>query len=167
MIAIMKSKYGLSYGDICGLFQDGFDISISRGGATQIVLRAAQRSREIYDTVKDMVRGSDAVYPDETGWKVGGRLQWLWAFVTHLATLYVIRPSRGHDVAEDVLGADYDGRIIHDGWSPYDFFTHAIHQQCLAHLLRRANELLERASDRAAFTALTGSAESPRAGRPR
>lgn len=146
MIAILKNKYGLSYGDICGLFQDGFGISISRGGATQIVLRAARRSQEIYDTVKQIVRRSDAVYPDETGWKVGGRLQWLWAFVTNLATLYVIRASRGHDVPEEVLDADYDGRIIHDGWSPYDFFTHAIHQQCLAHLLRRANGLLEQAS---------------------
>jgi transposase len=28
-------------------------------------------------------------------------------------------------------------------WAPYDQFTRARHQQCLVHLLRRANELIE------------------------
>jgi hypothetical protein len=27
--------------------------------------------------------------------------------------------------------------MIHDGWSPYDQFEKARHQQCLNHLLRR------------------------------
>lgn len=145
MIALLKNKYGLSYGNICGLFKDGFGIPISRGGAARVVLRAADRSEAVYDTIRDRVRRSEVVYPDETGWKVGGRLQWLWVFVTDRATAYVIRPSRGYDVPEDMLGADYDGCMVHDGWSPYDRFTNAVHQQCLAHLLRRANELLEQA----------------------
>jgi len=51
-----------------------------------------------------------------------------------------------YDVPEEVLGADYDGRMGHDGWSPYDAFERALHQQCLAHLLRRAAGLLERAT---------------------
>jgi hypothetical protein len=42
-------------------------------------------------------------------------------------------------VAEDILGLDYDGTMIHDGWSPYDQFLGARHQQCLNHLLRRAD----------------------------
>jgi len=45
-----------------------------------------------------------------------------------------------------VRGADYDGRRIHDGWSPYDFFKKATHQPGLEHLLRRAEEWLERAT---------------------
>jgi len=42
-------------------------------------------------------------------------------------------------VAEAILGLDYDGTMIHDGWSPYDQFKDARHQQCLQHLLRRAD----------------------------
>ena len=45
--------------------------------------------------------------------------------------------------------------MIHDGWSPYDAFELARHQQCLAHLLRRAHELLE--------TATRGAVRFPRA----
>lgn len=146
MIALMKNKYGLSYGDIQGLLEQVFGISITRGGAAHVVLRVAQRSRPVYDGLRDVVRHSDIVYPDETGWKVGGWLQWMWVFVTDYVTLYVIRPSRSGEVAREVLGADYAGRMIHDGWSPYDSFEQATHQQCLAHLLRRAGTLLEQAT---------------------
>jgi len=146
LIALMKDKYGLSYGDIQGLLDEAFGISVSRGGAAQVVLRVAERHEPAYEAIRQIVRRSDLVYPDETGWKIAGGLQWLWVFVTPTATLCVIRPSRGHDVPEAILGADYDGRMIHDGWSPYDFFQKATHQQCLEHLLRRAEGLLERAT---------------------
>jgi len=146
LMAMMKDKYGLSYGDVQGLLDEAFGISVSRGGAAQVVLRVAERHEPAYEAIGQMVRRSDIVYPDETGWKVAGWLQWLWVFVTRTAVLCVIRPSRGHDVPEAVLGAHYAGRMIHDGWSPYDFFEQATHQQCLEHLLRRARELLERAT---------------------
>jgi transposase len=146
LMAVMKDKYGLSYGDIQGLLDEAFGISVSRGGATQVVLRVAERHEPAYEAIGQIVRRSDIVYPDETGWKIAGWLQWLWVFVTPTATLCRIRPSRGHDVPEEVLGADYDGRMGHDGWSPYDFFKKATHQQCLEHLLRRTETLLERAA---------------------
>ena len=40
--------------------------------------------------------------------------------------------------------------MVHDGWSPYDNFKQAGHQQCLGHLLRRCRELLEAATRGAA-----------------
>ncbi len=145
LIAMMKDKYGLSYGDIQGLLNDGFGISISRGGAAQVVQRAAQRAEAFYDRIGQIVRASDTVYPDETGWKVGGLLKWLWVFAGEQVRYYVIRPSRGRDVLEEVLGRDYSGWMTHDGWAPYDGLEQAEHQQCVTHLLRRAQDLLERA----------------------
>jgi transposase len=61
--------------------------------------------------------------------------------VSPQATAYVIDPTRSGAVAEDILGLDYDGTMIHDGWSPYDQFEKADHQQCLNHLLRRADNM--------------------------
>jgi len=148
-IALFKNKYGLSYGKICGILKDQFGIDLSRGGAAQVVQRAAQRSEQIYRSLCQMVRESSAVYPDETGWKVGGWNQWLWTFVSAGATIYLIRPSRGHEIPEEILGPDWDGTMVHDGWSPYDFFDKAQHQQCLSHLLRRAHNLMEKAAGRA------------------
>jgi transposase len=61
--------------------------------------------------------------------------------VSPQATAYVIDPTRSGVVTKDILGLDYDGTMIHDGWSPYDQFKYALHQQCLNHLLRRADNL--------------------------
>jgi transposase len=86
------------------------------------------------------------VVPDETGWRVGGHAAWLHTLVSPQATAYVIDPTRSGAVAEDILGLDYDGTMIHDGWSPYDQFEKALHQQCLNHLLRRADDMAARAT---------------------
>lgn len=145
-IAMFKDKYGLSYGDITGIFKDFFGTAISRGGAARVVLRTAQRAQGAYGAMCQIVRQSRIVYPDETGWKIGGRLQWLWVFVTGRVTVYVIRPSRGYDVPEEILGADWDGTMTHDGWPPYDRFTQATHQQCVTHLVGRTKNLLEKAT---------------------
>jgi transposase len=43
----------------------------------------------------------------------------------------------------ELIGADYEGFLTHDGWAPYERFLLAVHQTCLGHLLRRAHELQE------------------------
>jgi len=154
LIAFMKNKTGLSYGDITELLHDGFGIELTRGAAAHVVRRAGERAEPMYEAFKAMIPQRDAVYPDETGWKINGRLHWLWDFVTDLFTVYVIRPSRGVDVPAEVLGMDYDGRIVHDGWAVYDKFLRAIHQQCLQHPLRRATELIEQFGVKAAWFAV-------------
>ena len=54
----------------------------------------------------------------------------------------MIDPTRSGQPAERLLGRDWAGTLIHDGWSVYDRFTAAAHQQCLAHLTRRCRDLL-------------------------
>ena len=143
LIAWLKNKLGLSYGDITTLMKDAWGIELTRGAAAHVVRRAGRRAESIYEVFKAMIPQRDTVYPDETGWKIGGRLHWLWDFVTDLFTVYVIRPSRGVDVPGEVLGMNYAGRMTHDGWAPYDRFAQARHQQCITHLLRRAKEIIE------------------------
>ena len=143
MMVHLNKDVGASYGKIerfCMMF---FGIKITRGGAAHVILRAAGRCEAAYHQVRVVVRHSLRVYPDETGWKVGGRLWWLWVFVTEKATAYVIRDSRGFDVPEEILGTDYEGQMGHDGWKVYDRFVGAIHQQCLRRLLNRCTRLLE------------------------
>jgi transposase len=155
MTALLKDKLGVSYGDIPTIFKDFFGIPITPGGACQIVLRVAQRTGAAYQGILSVVRRSRILYPDETGWKVAGLLQWMWVFVTRTATLFAICDSRGHDVLAEILGLGWPGKTTHDGWRPYDFLERALHQQCLGHLIRRAECLLE--------TATRGAVRFPRA----
>jgi transposase len=88
------------------------------------------------------LRRSAAATPDETSWKVGGRLWWLWAFATPDLTVYAIQRGRGFEQAAAVLGQDYAGELTHDGWAVYDKFLRATHQTCLGHLNRRCKEMI-------------------------
>jgi transposase len=151
LVTRLNKHYGLSHGKAVGFLAELCHVTLSRGASAQIMLRAAERCGAAYREIQIVVRQSPWCVPDETGWKVGGALQWLHVFVTgsgpnELATLYLIRPSRGFDVAAEALGAAYDGDLTRDGWAPYDQFTNARQQQCLAHLIRRCNHLLETAT---------------------
>jgi len=143
LIVRMNKELGASHQKISRHFKSTFGLSITRGGVTQIILRAAFRCGSAYRDILIFVRRSEEVYADETGWKVGGWLHWLWGFVTRMATAYLIRPSRGADVPEEVLSPDYAGFFGHDGWAPYDRFKEAIHGTCNTHLLGRCRNLLK------------------------
>jgi len=140
-IVELNKQGGLSHGKVTRCLESLFGIRLSRGGSVHTVLRAAARCEPVYEAIRQTVAQSDWVVPDETGWRVGGHSAWLHTLVSPQATAYVIDPTRSGAVAEDILGLDYDGTMIHDGWSPYDQFEKALHQQCLNHLLRRADNM--------------------------
>ena len=141
-IVYLNKHAGLPHGKIAAFFQAFFGIRVSRSGVCQAMLRAADRCRPIYQGILDGVRRFAWIVPDETGWRIGGGSAWLHAAVTERLTAYVIAPSRGYDVAETLIGADYGGTLIHDGFATYDRFWGAGHQQCLNHLLTRSKRLL-------------------------
>lgn len=61
-------------------------------------------------------------------------------------TGYAILPGRGYEQPVEILGAEYDGFLIHDGWAPYYRFPCAFHQSYLVHLLKRCREMAHIAS---------------------
>jgi transposase len=150
----LNKQGGLSHGKVVRCLESLFGIPLSRGGSVHTVLRAASRCEPVYEAIRQAVAQSDWVVPDETGWRVGGHPAWLHTLVSPETTAYVIDPTRSGAVAEAILGLDYGGTMIHDGWSPYDQFKGARHQQCLNHLLRRADEM--------AATATRGAVRFPR-----
>ena len=126
---------------IATLLQDRFGLTVTPGGLAQVLHRAARVAAPTYAALCAQIRGSPVVSPDETGWRVGAVLHWLWAFATPETTVYAIRPGRSFDDAVTILGADFAGVLVRDGWAPYRRFTGALHQSCLAHLFRRCRTL--------------------------
>jgi transposase len=140
-IVLLNKYLGLSHGKIARLLQDWFGLTVQASAVTHALHRAARQAAPTYDALRAAIRASPVVSPDETSWKVAGRLQWLWAFATPEVVLYAIQAGRGFPQAAAVLGTDFAGVLVRDGWAPYRRFTHAGHQTCLAHLLRRARDL--------------------------
>jgi|SRR5579871_2078346 len=73
----LNKQMGLSYGKTAQVLQELFGLPVSRG----------EESRPTYQKLIAEIRSSPSVTADETGWKVGGKLWWMWAFSTAEATV--------------------------------------------------------------------------------
>jgi len=132
---------GLPLGKVQRVLRTQCGLRVTRGGLAHLCARVATRATPTYEALCAEVRQSPMVSPDETGWKIGRVLHWLWVAATPTTTVYRIAAGRGFDDAAALLGADFTGVLVRDGWAPYRRFTHAMHQTCLAHLLRRCRLL--------------------------
>jgi len=63
--------------------------------------------------VRERVTEAKVKHLDETGFRIGGRTQWLHIFSTTLLTFYRVCAQRG-SVLEHVIGI-----VVHDHWKPY------------------------------------------------
>jgi len=114
----------------------GFDISVK--GIHDVLLRVGTACKREYDRLVHRVRLARWRHTDETGVPVNGKNWWLWMFRTDRdESLVVIRDSRGQDVLKEILGEDYTGADITDGWKPYKSLK--VVQRCWAHLLREVD----------------------------
>jgi len=141
LIVLLNKHLGLSHGKIASWLRDWFGLHVRPSAITHALHRAARQAAPTYDLLREQVRGSPVVSPDETSWKVAGELWWLWAFATATTVVYAIQHGRGFDDAAAILGADFAGVLVRDGWAPYRQFAAAGHQTCLAHLIRRCREI--------------------------
>ena len=150
LAAYMNKELGLSYKKVAAHFREALGIEVTASALVQAIQRAARKLEPAYEELKWDVQSNPVVYCDETSARLNGRMQWNWVFLGEDTTVYVQRPSRGFDVIEEVLGAEFDGFVGHDGWAPYDRLVEAIHQQCLGHYVNRCTRLLGTARGRGA-----------------
>lgn len=146
LAAYLNKVGGLSYGKIAALLREWIGFSVSRSTLCRAVVRLGKKGRPTYEKLVDRIRGSPVAYPDETGWRIGGHPAWLWVVTNGRDTAYAIHRGRGYAEAASLLGEEYSGVLVADGWAPYRGFEQATLQTCLAHLLRRCHEMLEKAT---------------------
>jgi transposase len=133
---------GLSFAK-CATLLGRLGVEVTAGALTQAAQATGTALVPVHNGLVKAANESSVVVMDETGWRVGGNSAWLWvATNTHL-TVYNVAEGRGFDQATDIIGEDYTGTIVRDGWAPYRRYEHAGHQTCLAHLLRRCHHLTD------------------------
>jgi len=137
----LHTELGMPVEKVARVLGTEFGLHVTKGGLMQLLHRTAAAAAPAYAALCEQVRHSPVVTPDETGWRVKSVNHWLWAFTTPETTVYAICDGRGFDKAAAVLGPDFAGVLVRDGWAAYRRFKHARHQTCLAHLLRRCKNL--------------------------
>lgn len=147
LAALMKHRWRMPYRMVCDAMQTMFDLTITAATALDLNRRVSSTLEPYYEHIKENIRNADIVYSDETSAPVNGENQWNWAFSTHTDVLFAIRDSRGSDVPEEVLGNEFDGAMVNDGWKPYGEYAnkHGLQMgRCWSHILREADDLAEK-----------------------
>jgi len=116
-----------------------WDFNLSVTGVNDVLLRVGHAFKLGYEQLLWKIRHARFIYIDETCMRVLGKNWWLWIFRTDTDDVFVaIRKSRGRDVLLEILGKDFDGAGVNDGWRVYHWLS--VMQRCWAHLLREVDD---------------------------
>jgi transposase len=119
------------------LMRDLFGVRLVPATIARMSRNCAGRLQGFIEAVRDRVSQAKVKHMDETGFRIGGRTQWLHVFSTGLLTFYRVSARRGgppHAVS---------GIVVHDHWKPYYTMTGVLHALCNAHHLRELKALIE------------------------
>lgn len=147
--AFLHYFIGVSLRNIKRLLQAVSGHSVSIGAMFHIWSRLATRLEDEYDRIAQQVRTSPVMGGDETGWRVAGKLAWLWAFVTKNACIYLIEPLRNGKVIKRFLCGKFAGTLICDFYAAYNRIEAAFKQRCLYHLFTELKKVDQKTSSQA------------------
>lgn len=127
---------------IQALFHSFKALKISTAGISKIMIRLSSILQPIYDEILADVNRGARVWADETGWRVKGKLWWLWIFANERSAYYWIDKTRGSPVVERLLGEVFYGILMVDGWHAYTKIVSA-KQTCMAHIFRKIRAFID------------------------
>src|ERR1700690_3053337 len=122
---------------LAALMADLFGVKLVTATIARISQDCAYRFMDFADAVRDRVAAAPVKHMDETGFRIGGKTQWLHIASTIWLTFYRVSPRRGS------LLAQVSGIVVHDHWKPYYTLKGVLHALCNAHHLRELKALVE------------------------
>jgi transposase len=122
---------------LAALMADLFGVKVATATIARMSRTCAERLRGFAQTVCDLVVSASVKHMDETGFRIGGKTQWLHVASTALLTFYRVCAKRGS------LLANVAGIVVHDHWKPYYTMQGVLHALCNAHHLRELKALVE------------------------
>ena len=114
-----------------------FGVKLVPATIARISRSCAVRLQDFVATLCNLVAGAAVKHLDETGFRIGGKTQWLHVACTTLLTFYRVCAKRGS------LLADVTGIVVHDHWKPYYTMSGVLHALCNGHHLRELKALIE------------------------
>jgi transposase len=142
MVVYLHYAHAIGMERLATLMDELFGLSISEGAISNILARAREPLVDAAAAIEKVVLASPVVCSDETSARVNRKNWWEWVFVTTLAVLHVIKPSRGKAVVTALFGEIRPEVWVSDMLGSQK--GHGIEWQvCLAHLLRDAKYAIE------------------------
>lgn len=116
-----------------------YSLHISEGTLVLFLKRASKYFGKSYQQILAEVRASPVKHADETGWRIAGKNNWCWAFLTKEAVYYTIEETRGKGIPEEIFkDCHQEDVLVRDDYPGYKKLPF-VHQSCWAHLLRESH----------------------------
>lgn len=144
VVALLSGKYHLSKRQVAEILEDLLGTAVSLGTVSNTEARVSEALAQPVEAAKTFVQQQAVAHADETGHKVGGKKAWMWVAATPLVSVFLIRFSRGAEVAKELLGQKFCGWLVSDRWHAYTWVEVLRRQLCWAHLERDITKISER-----------------------
>ena len=143
-VALCTGSYRLSKRTTVQVMADLFGVPMSVGTISQSETTTTAVLAAPVEEARTCVEEQPVAHLDETSWRQGGKRAWLWVAVTSLVTVFVVRLSRGGQVARELLGERFSGILVTDRYSAYNWYPVRWRQVCWSHLLRDFEAIRDR-----------------------
>ena len=127
-------------------------VRLTQGAITQDAGKQTEGAvGERYGELRESVKEQAVIHTDDTGWRVGGTVAYLMAFVNQSLSVYQVRPRHRNEEVRELIPADFAGVMICDRGPSYDAreLEDVAQQKCLSHLIRNAKAVEESKTGRA------------------
>ena len=119
------------------LFLDMYGVSLSSASFSNYNEIAFQGLSDFEGSTLSLAQTAPVKHLDETGFRVGGKTQWMHTLSTETLTYYHVSPKRKS------LLSSLKGIVVHDHWKPYFQLEGVRHGLCNQHHLRELKALTE------------------------
>jgi transposase len=143
-LAYLAGGHRLSKRGLEEVARDVFDVPVSLGTVANLEARVSAALAPAHAGALAAVRAAGVKNVDETGWKLAGKLRWLWVAATDGVAAFLIHARRGWEALTALLGEKVRGLVCSDRWSAYGRLSPYRRQVCWAHLKRDFQKLVDR-----------------------
>ena len=139
-IVFLALRMRLSRARIREFFIELFGLQLSTGVIDETIREAGRAVAPLEDAMVREIEQAALLHADETPWKEGRQLLWLWVFATRHTTLFLIG-YRSLEILSNLLTAEFKGNLMSDGYLAYRHLPQRL--RCWAHLVRKCQGLAE------------------------
>lgn len=148
-IVFLALRMRLSRTRIREFFIELFGLQLRTGVIDETIREAGRAVAPLEDEMVCDIEQAALLHADETPWKEGRQLLWLWVFVAGYTTLFFIG-HRSLEILTNLLTGKFKGNLMSDGYRSYRHLERRL--RCWAHLIRKCQGLIDSTDARVSAT---------------
>ena len=137
----LRYRIGMTYRKVAEVFKDLFGLECVPASALGFDRQTARKGTPLYEDLREKIKASEVIHADETSWRNDGIGHYAWYAGNSDLAFFHIDQHRSTEVAQSLLGRNFDGALITDRYAAYNGVHPKERQVCLAHLIRQAKEI--------------------------